>query len=103
MRSGLTVRRTSNGKATKGSYGVSHVRRWRGRLSAHRNNLRETGLLRVRQMTERFLWTIALGAVALLPAAAVAQTPTGSNVAPDGKQEVPAVTTNASGSGNPEF
>jgi hypothetical protein len=56
-----------------------------------------------RQMTERFLWTIALGAVALLPAAAVAQTPSGSNVAPDGKQEVPAVTTNASGSGNPEF
>jgi hypothetical protein len=37
-----------------------------------------------RQMTERFLWTIALGAVALLPAAAVAQTPSGSNVHPKG-------------------
>jgi hypothetical protein len=55
--------------------------------------------MRARQMTERFLWTIALGAVALLPAAAVAQTPSGSNVALDGKLEVPAVTTNASGSG----
>jgi hypothetical protein len=40
--------------------------------------------MRSRQMTERFLWTIALGAVALLPAAAVAQTPSGSNVHPKG-------------------
>lgn len=55
--------------------------------------------MRARQVTERFLWTIALSAVALLPVAAVAQTPSGSNVALDGKQEVPAVTTNASGSG----
>ena len=62
--------------------------------------------MRARQMTKRFLWTIALGAVALLPVlpgAAVAQTPSpppsGSNVVLDGKQEVPPVTTSASGSG----
>ena len=59
--------------------------------------------MRARQMTERFLWTIALGAAALLPVVAVAQTPSpppsGSNVVLSGKQEVPAVTTNASGSG----
>jgi hypothetical protein len=59
--------------------------------------------MRARQMTERFLWTIALGAAALLPVAAGAQTPSpppsGSNVVLSGKQEVPAVTTNASGSG----
>ena len=62
--------------------------------------------MRARQMTKRFLWTIAPGAVALLailPVAAVAQTPSpppsGSNVVLDGKQEVPAVTTGASGSG----
>jgi hypothetical protein len=40
--------------------------------------------MRARQMTERFLWTIALGAATLLPVAAVAQTPSpppsGSNV-----------------------
>jgi hypothetical protein len=54
-------------------------------------------------MTERFLWTIALAAVAVLPVAAVAQTPSpppsGSNVVLNGKQEVPTVTTDASGSG----
>jgi hypothetical protein len=54
-------------------------------------------------MTKRFLWTIALGAVAVLPVAAVAQTPSpppsGSNVLLNGKQEVPTVTTDASGSG----
>jgi hypothetical protein len=62
--------------------------------------------MRARQMTRRFLWTIALGAVALLavlPVAAVAQTPSpppsGSNVVLNGKQEVPAVTTDAAGSG----
>jgi hypothetical protein len=62
--------------------------------------------MRARRMTKRFLWTIALGAVALLAlltVAAVAQTPSpppsGSNVVLNGKQEVPPVTTDASGSG----
>ena len=62
--------------------------------------------MRVRQMTKRFLWTIVLGAVpllTLLPVVAVAQTPSpppsGSNVVLNGKQEVPPVTTDASGSG----
>ena len=40
--------------------------------------------MRARQMTKRFLWTMALGVVAFLPMAAVAQTPRspprGSNV-----------------------
>ena len=62
--------------------------------------------MRARQMTKRFLWTIALSAVALLAlltVVAVAQTPSpppsGSNVVLNGKQEVPPVTTDASGSG----
>ena len=57
----------------------------------------------LRQVVRRSLWAIAFGAVAVLPAASVAQTPspppTGSNVALSGNQEVPAVSTGASGSG----
>ena len=57
----------------------------------------------LRQLVRRSLWVIAAGAVALLPAASVAQTPSpppsGSNVVLSGAQEVPPVSTSASGSG----
>lgn len=57
----------------------------------------------LQQVVRRSLWAIAVGAVALFPAASVAQTPSpppsGSNVVLSGSQEVPSVSTGGSGYG----
>ena len=59
--------------------------------------------MHARQMVRRILWTVAVGVVALLPAASVAQTPSpppsGSNVVLNGGQEMPLVSTSATGAG----
>jgi CHRD domain len=57
----------------------------------------------LRQVVRRSLWVSSVGAVALLAAACAAQTtspaPSGSNVILNGNQEVPPVSTAATGSG----
>jgi CHRD domain-containing protein len=59
--------------------------------------------MHARQMVRRILWTVGAGVVALLPAASVAQTPSpppsGSNVVLNGGQEMPPVSTSATGAG----
>src|ERR1700675_3429396 len=56
----------------------------------------------LRQVVRRALWATGMGAAALLAAGCTqvsSQAPSGSNVILDGKQEVPPVSTAATGSG----
>jgi hypothetical protein len=59
--------------------------------------------MHARQMVRWILWTVGAGVVALLPAASIAQTPSpppsGSNVVLTGGQEMPPVSTSATGAG----
>ncbi len=59
--------------------------------------------MHARQLVRLVWWTAGVGAVALLPAASVAQTPSpppsGSNVVLNGGQEVPPASSSATGSG----
>src|SRR6266542_3331964 len=60
--------------------------------------------MRARQLVRLIRWTAGVGAVALLPAASLAQTPSpppsGSNVVLSGGQEVPPASSSASVSGS---